>query len=100
MPGFVLQHPREQSGALDGHRTAVGVESADPGPLRAAGGKRLAGDRQATFLVGARVGHGLGYLGGFQDWIDHDTAAAVGEAAVLGAVVDKESQTVSDLVGG
>ena len=51
LTGFVLQHPGKQAGALDGDRTAVGIQSGHPCPLGPAGGERLAGNRQAAFVV-------------------------------------------------
>ena len=54
--GLVLQHPREQAGALQFHRFALGVQTGDPGPFRTAAGKRLARYGKTALVVGLRVG--------------------------------------------
>ncbi|PQM46390.1 hypothetical protein C1Y40_03451 [Mycobacterium talmoniae] len=99
VPGLVLQHSGEQAGALQGDRAAVGVEPGDFRPRRPAGRERLAGHRQAAFVVVVRVGHGLGDLGGFQHRVDHHAAAPRRLAPVVGAVVDEQPQPHPDLVG-
>ena len=98
--GLVLQHAREQSGALERDRGAVGVEARDPRPVGPARRERLAGHRQTTLVVVVGIGHGLRNLGGLQHRVDDDAAATGGAAPLVGAVVDEHPLRYADLVGG
>ena len=80
-------------------RWSTGLPSASRPVTRAQFARPVGNDSPGTdrqpFVVVARVGHGLGYFGGFQHRIDDHAAAAVGHSAVVGAVVDEQPQPVA-----
>ena len=99
MPGLVLEHPCEESGALDLDRVAVGVGAGDLRPIGATRRELLAGNGQATLEVFVRVGHRLGDFGRLEYRVHDDAASTLAAAVVTGAVVDEDSQWNTDLIG-